>query len=152
VRFSSPSVLQGFFDRFTLNRCTRRLGKRSVAIVALLAVAGFSTGCGALLQLGGAETSAIVFTTGELRATEEVPLMEVHEACEVAFETLGYQEITAELDAEKILWQAKTAGGDPVDIRLKAAGPRKTAVRIRIGVVGDEARSRLVLELIRQSL
>jgi hypothetical protein len=152
VQFSSRGVLQGFLDRSTLNRSTRRPGKESAAIVAIVAVLGFSTGCGALLTLGGAETSAIAFTTGELRATEEVPLMEVHEACEVAFETLGYQEITAELDAEKILWQAKTAGGDPVDIHLKAAGPRKTAVRIRIGVVGDEARSRLVLELIRQSL
>ena len=44
------------------------------------------------------------------------------------------------------------AGGDPVDIRLIFRSEDKTDLRIRIGVFGNEARSRLVLEQIRQAL
>jgi hypothetical protein len=44
------------------------------------------------------------------------------------------------------------AGGDPVDIRLIAKDDDQTDLRIRIGVFGNEARSRLVLEQIRQAL
>ena len=53
---------------------------------------------------------------------------------------------------DRIRWRATTAGGDPVDIRLIAKGDEQTDLRIRIGVFGNEARSRLVLEQIRQAL
>ena len=118
----------------------------------LVAIAVGSAGCGALLLVGGAGTSAIAFATGELRATEEVPLEEVDAACERAIETLGYQEVEAHREADQVRWQATTPGGDPVDIRLIAKEADQTTVRIRIGVFGDEGRSRLVLEQIRQSL
>jgi hypothetical protein len=118
----------------------------------LLAVMTSSAGCGALLLVGGAGTSAIAFATGELRAVEEAPLQEVDVACEIAIETLGYEDVVRQREPEKIRWQATTPGGDPVDIRLIAKGPDRTTVRIRVGVFGDEGRSRLVLEQIRQSL
>lgn len=110
-------------------------------------------GCGALLLVGGAGTSAIAFATGELRATEDVPLATLHEATRIAIETLRYDDVVATLEGdERIRWRATTAGGDPVDIRLIARGEERTDVRIRIGVFGNEARSRLVLEQIRQAL
>lgn len=118
----------------------------------LLAMAVGSPGCGALLLVGGAGTSAIAFATGELRATEEVPLAEVDAACESAIETLGYQQVEAHQKTDEVRWTAVTPGGDPVDIRLIAKRADQTTVRIRIGVFGDEGRSRLVLEQIRQSL
>ena len=127
------------------------LDRRIIGMMAILPML-VSTGCGALLLVGGAGTSAIAFATGELRATEEYSLSDVHAACQRAVETLGYKEIEATLEADRILWKATTPGGDPVDIRLIAKRPKKTELRIRIGVFGNEARSRLVLEQIRQSL
>lgn len=109
-------------------------------------------GCGALLLVGGAGTSAIAFATGELRATEDAPLTAVDDACRIAIETLGYKDVESTRDAKKVRWQATTAGGEPVDIHLTAREPDETGVRIRIGVFGHEGRSRLVLEQIRQSL
>jgi hypothetical protein len=129
----------------------RTLDRRIIGMMAILPVL-VSTGCGALLLVGGAGTSAIAFATGELRATEEYSLTEIHGACQRAVETLGYKEIEATLEADRIFWKATTPGGDPVDIRLIARGPERTELRIRIGVFGNEARSRLVLEQIRQSL
>ena len=109
-------------------------------------------GCGALLLVGGAGTSAIAFATGELRATEESSLAALDEACRVAIETLGYRDVESSRAEKRVRWQAMTASGDPVDVRLRAKGPKRTEVRIRVGVFGEETRSRLVLEQIHQSL
>ena len=111
-----------------------------------------STGCAALLLVGGAGTGAIAFATGELRVTEEATLTELQEATRRATDTLRYLDVEVAVEAERVLWTATTAGGDPVDIRLIAVGPERTEVRIRIGVFGSEPRSRLVLEEIRQAL
>ena len=127
--------------------------RRSLAIAALLTATLLQAGCGVLLLAGGAGTSAIAFATGELRVTEGVPLETLHEATRTAVETLRYVDVEAILEEEgRIRWTATTAGGDPVDIRLIANGDDRTDLRIRIGVFGNEARSRLVLEQIRQSL
>lgn len=109
-------------------------------------------GCGALLLVGGAGTSAIAFATGELRVTEAASLTQVHDATRLAVEALRYADAEAVLTKDNVRWTATTAGGDPVDIRLYADGPEQTELRIRIGIFGNEARSRLVLEQIRQSL
>jgi hypothetical protein len=132
----------------------RRPGRRShLAAIGLVLLFGMSSaGCGALLLIGGAGTSAIAFATGELRSTEKVPLAELDRACSVAIETLGYDKVERVQQPGKIRWQALTASGDPVDIHLTAEGKDETELRIRIGVFGDEARSRLVREQIQQSL
>lgn len=111
-----------------------------------------STGCFGLLLVGGAGTGAIAYVTGELRSTERAPLREVDAACAAAVDVLGYDEVETEREANRIRWRARTASGEPVTIRLVAKGPESTDVGIRIGVFGDEAKSRLVLEEIHQAL
>ena len=125
---------------------------RCAAVLALVGLALGTSACGALLLLGGAGTSAIAFATGELRSTERVSLTRLDAACAAAVDRLGYEAIETERDAQQIRWRARTAGGDPVDIRLVAKKPEKTELRIRIGVFGDETKSRLVLEQIHQAL
>jgi hypothetical protein len=122
------------------------------AIAASLGLLLGTTGCFGLLLVGGAGTSAIAFATGELRSTEKGPLTELDAACASAVDVLGYDEVETERDADRIRWRARTASGEPVTIRLIAKGPESTEVRIRIGVFGDEAKSRLVLEEIHQAL
>jgi hypothetical protein len=123
-----------------------------VFALALLALLVPVSGCGALLLVGGAGTSAIAFATGELRATEETPLAALDEACRAAIETLGYRDVESSRSENRARWQAMTAGGDPVDIHLVGKKDGRTEVRIRIGVFGNEGRSRMVLEQILQSL
>lgn len=126
---------------------------RGSVLAVLFTAALLQSGCGVLLLAGGAGTSAIAFATGELRVTEDVPLETLHEATKTAVEILRYVDVEATLEEEgRIRWRATTAGGDPVDIRLIARGDEQTDLRIRIGVFGNEARSRLVLEQIRQAL
>ena len=137
-------------DRSKADRI-RRSG-RAALLCALIGMVLAQGGCGALLLVGGAGTSAIAFATGELRVIEAASLTQVHDATRLAVETLRYADAEAVLTEENVRWTATTAGGDPVDIRLSATGPEQTELRIRIGIFGNEARSRLVLEQIRQSL
>lgn len=129
-----------------------RIALRPLLLVLAIGLGGAWPGCGALLLVGGAGTSAIAFATGELRVTEEVGIEALTEATRSAIETLRYQEVDIEREPEQVRWTAQTAGGDPVDIRLAARGTERTELRIRIGVFGSEPRSRLVLEQIRQAL
>ncbi len=111
-----------------------------------------SGGCGTRLSLGAAGTSAIAFVTGELHSTEDVSLGELDGACNAAIERLAYDELDVSRGSDQVRFRARTAGGEPVDLRLFARGPERTDLRIRIGLLGDETTSRLVLEEIRQSL
>jgi hypothetical protein len=132
----------------------RKPGIARITLAVLLGAALIATqgGCGALLLVGGAGTSAIAFATGELRSTEEAAMADVDSACGLAIERLGYEEVEVEREADRVRFRARTAGGEPVDIRVLARGPERTELRIRIGVFGDETTSRLVLEEIHQSL
>jgi len=111
-----------------------------------------TAGCGALLRIGEPDPTAIRFENGELRSYEDVSLAELDLACRKAAETLGYEKIESTREAKRVHWTARTAGGEPVELDLSATSPKRTELRIRVGVLGSEARSRLVLEQIHQSL
>ncbi len=128
------------------------LSARATALTALVGLLALSPGCGAPFLAGGADTGAIAFSTGELRSREPIALTELDAAVATAVDVLGYDEVETERDADRIRWRARTAAGDRVDIRLLAKGRDSTDLRIRIGVFGDEAKSRLVLEQIHQEL
>ena len=129
-------------------RSPRALLARLFAIVCLSSLVG----CGLVPLAANPDANETAFDAGELRSTEETPLLELHAAARAAIETLRYEDVSDTLDADRGHFRATTAGGDPVDLRLIARGPKRTELRIRIGVSGSEARSRLVLEQIHQAL
>lgn len=125
---------------------------RSRYAIALLIVlvSALPAGCGRLFPTHG--VSPISFEAGELRSNVEVSLDELDLACRKAIETLGYEQVETTQDTKRILWRARTASGDAVELQLAARTASKTELRIRVGVLGNEARSRLILEQIHQSL
>jgi hypothetical protein len=125
----------------------------AITMLALtVLVATLATGCSGLLFVGGPEAEPISFEAGELRSTEQATLAELDSASRAAIEAIGCDIVDVQRETEQIRWQARTAGGDPVDVLLIATSTKQTELRIRIGVLGDETRSRLVLEEIQQSL
>lgn len=126
--------------------------RSSTRLLMLVFLAALLPGCAGLLLIGGSDANAIVFETGELRSNEAVPLAELDLACQKAVEMLGYEDIVMTHEEDSIHLTARTAGGDPVELQLAAMSSSRTELRIRVGVLGNEARSRLVLEQIHQSL
>jgi hypothetical protein len=146
---------EGFFrnllDRSPPKDETGRVQTRSAIVLLVVVQTTLAMGCGALL-LGSSNSSSITFEAGELRSNEEISLAELDLACSEAVETLGYEQIQTTREEGLIRWTARTAGGEPVDLQLARKSSMRTELRIRIGVLGNEAKSRLVLEQIHQSL
>jgi hypothetical protein len=126
---------------------------RIPSAIALFAIfqTVLAAGCGGMV-LRGSDTNPISFESGELRSNEAIPLAELDLACRDAFETLGYEEIETRQEDGRIILTARTAGGEPVELQLAPKSSKRTELRIRIGVLGNEPQSRLVLEQIHQSL
>ncbi len=105
-----------------------------------------------MLLVGGPDAETISFETGELRSTEAATLSDLDSASRSAIEAIGCDIVEVKREPEHVRWQARTPGGDLIEIYLTAKNRKQTELRIRIGVLGDETRSRLVLEEIQQSL
>jgi hypothetical protein len=125
----------------------------AIKVLAItLALVPFCAGCIALPFITGRDDNPIVFAEGELRSAETASLEDLAVACRAAIDILGYDQADIFREEEQIRWQTQTAGGDPVEIHLTMAGRNPILLRIRIGIIGDEARSRLVLEEIHRAL
>jgi len=121
-------------------------------MLAIALSVGLMTGCGAIMRLTSDSGEAISFANGELQSREPHAMALLDTACERAIASLGYDDVRSERGEKRVLWQARTAGGDHVEIRLSANGAKRSTLLIRVGVLGDETRSRLLLEHIQQSL
>lgn len=130
----------------------RSLGRAGLAAALAIGLIALSAGCPAPWFAGRGERGGIVFATGELRSTEPTALDALDRACAHAVDRLGYEAVETDREADRIRWRARTAAGDPVEIALLARSPESTELRIRIGITGNEAKSRLVLEQIHQAL
>jgi len=139
-------------DRRPAKDETGRVQTRFAITLLVALLPAFALGCGTLLLIGGSGTSAITFEAGELRSNEEVSLAELDLACRKAVAILGYEKVEATHEADRVHWKARTAGGDSIELRLAAKSSKRTELRIRVGVLGNEARARLILEQIHQSL
>lgn len=123
-----------------------------MSMLALAISAVLATGCGTIMRLTSDGGEAISFANGELLSREPHSVKDLDIACERAIASIGYEDASAERGEKRVLWLARTAGGDRIEIRLTANGAKRSDLLIRVGVLGDETRSRLLLEHIHQSL
>ncbi len=121
-------------------------------LLTVLISAALGTGCGAVLRFSDDQAESISFASGELRSHEPHSITELDVACGAAIDALGYEDGRAQHEEARIVWEAQTAGGDRVEIQLMSGRGKGSELRIRVGVLGDETRSRLLLEQIHQSL
>ena len=97
-------------------------------------------------------TDAAVYSTGKLYAVAGKDLTQVYQASTKAIEDLGVRITQSQKDVFSSKIVAKAADGKTITITAKPAKPDRTDLEIKIGVLGDEKRSRLIYERIRQNL
>jgi len=125
---------------------------RRVAWVLLAAVcaAGMS-GC-LLLVAGAAGAGAITYVQGELKTTQAASLDHAFTAAKKAVDELGYVTINSSRDSTKGEVVARTPGDTKVAISLARVEDNITNIGIRVGFLGDEDMSRIVLDRIKRRL
>lgn len=89
-------------------------------------------------------------TTWQVLVQESVE--KVHEAAISGLKDLGIEPITNRMDKVASLIDGTFADNMDFEIRLEALAPRLTRVRIKCGVLGNEARAKLLFQALEKHL
>ncbi len=111
----------------------------------VLTVALCLTGCAALLVGAAAGAGGVVYVHGELKVTESVTHEAAGRAAEKALQDLKLVVIKRQMDGLSGTFEARTAGDQKVTIKTRRIADKSTEVGVRVGVLGDEAKSRQIL-------
>lgn len=130
---------------------------RTVIVRSLIAALAFSSivaasGCLAVAAGAAAGAGTYAYMQGEMNTTMEAPLDRVWAATQRAVEQLQFDIESDAIDALQGRMTVRRADGTRIRIRLEQETGSLTDVSVRVGVFGDEARSRLILDKIRENL
>lgn len=127
---------------------------RKLALLFLL-TGWLLQGCVALVAAGagaGAGAGAVAYVRGELQTTYPVSLDRTWDAVLGALNELAIPVKSAKKNALGGSIEATRADGTAVRVALESAGPGATAVRIRVGMLGDEEASKAIHQKIAERL
>ena len=118
--------------------------------VLFLGTGLFISGCMVAAVGAGAGTAAYVM--GKMQGTEAKDIDTVYNAAEKAAEQLklNVTERTHDKMSGEII--ARDSQDKKITIKLKAASENVTDIAIRVGFFGDETKSQLIYEKIRENL
>jgi hypothetical protein len=121
-----------------------------VATCLLAAVVLTSSGC-FVLAAGAAGAGTVAYIRGELDATLNEHYDKVIDASNAALHKLEFAKVNEVKDAFTDVITARTAQDKKVEITITKQAEKITKVSIRIGVFGDEEKSRAILEKINDA-
>ncbi len=126
--------------------------KEQVLLAALLVSAAFVLqGCLAVAAIG-AGAGTVAYVRGDLEVTESAKLDAVYRATEKAVTKLELNVTSKTKDALSAKVIARDAQDKKITIRLTATAEGSTTISIRIGLFGNEAKSRIIYDKIRKNL
>lgn len=138
-------------DSLNTRRHAAVIARRTAATGVVLGVLIGTCGCApplifanAGMSLAEAGTSA--FIEGELRAARRTPIDRMTRSYKLALESLYFPIMTERIEDDRAYLVADQNGGDDIEVKLTRNSDMVTSVRIRIGVFGDQAIARLVME------
>jgi hypothetical protein len=125
-----------------------RVVGRAVLAMFLLAQ---SSGC--LLAIGaGGGVGGAVYVMGKLKEDVQAPVARVHAAARAAITDLGIPVIQDKGDSLTAHLESEFSDGKRVWIDVEKSSDTISTLTIRVGLMGDEIRSREILAKIRRHL
>jgi len=117
-------------------------------ILALTAACLMLQGCVAAVVGAGAGAGTYAYMRGEYQTTYSYPLGKTYSATLAALKDLQMPVVSSVKDLTDGTIESKKGDGSDVKILLKSEGVNVTSVKVRIGVFGNEAASRLIADKI----
>jgi hypothetical protein len=124
---------------------------RLSALAGVLSVVALTSGCLAVVAAAGAGV-AVAYNKGTLEAWLEAGFGRSVQAANQAVEQLGLVKISEKTDGPSNLLTVRTVTDEKIEIKLTRSGDSFTQVKIRAGLLGDEALSQTVLRKIKDNL
>lgn len=125
---------------------------RSERFIVGLILAYFCSGCVALAVGAAGGVAGAVYVMGKLQEELNHPIAAVHEATLRGLRDLDLPISEDKVDKLAAHIESKLADGTHVWIDLDSIADSRTKLTIRVGVVGDEVRSRKILAAIKAHL
>ena len=110
------------------------------------------TGCAALLVGGAAGAGSVVYVKGQLKENMNASVSRTHDACIYALRELKLPVIEDNHDRLSARIKSQVANGSDVWIEIESLGTEASKVTVRVGIMGDEPKSRQILDAIQQHL
>jgi hypothetical protein len=129
-----------------------KMRTNGVLLAILLACMAVSTGGCLLVAVGAGAAGTVAYMGGDLEAVESRSLAEVYAATLKAVEQLELSTTKESKDALSAVIVARDAQDKKTTIKLRAPAEGSTKISIRVGVFGDETKSRLIYQKIRDNL
>ena len=120
----------------------------ALAVGILLAAA---SGCAPLYAKRDPDTG-IAYLLGELRASVDAGPDRVALATEQALHSFKVRERFSDVSGLDAEFTGRTARGKQVRVVIRGTAPGRSAVRIRVGRIGDTGMSQAILDAIQESL
>jgi len=121
--------------------------------VLLVGMAVSAGGCvAAVVAVGAGAAGTVAYISGDLEAVESRSLADVYEATLKAVGELELSTTRESKDALSAVIVARDAQDKKIMIKLRASTEETTKISIRVAVFGDETKSRLIYQKIRENL
>ena len=111
-----------------------------------------SSGCIALIVGAAAGAGSIIWIKGKLAQDFNVPLDKTYNATITAIKKLELQILVDRKDKFSAKIESKFADGANVWVDLEYLTVKSSKVSVRVGTLGDEARSRQIMSMIEKYL
>jgi len=127
--------------------------KNQQVILALLAIGAtvLLGGC-MLAAVGAGAAGTVAYVKGDLEAVEAKKLDTVYDATKKAMEQLELNVSSAPKDAMSATITARDAQDKRIRVKLVASTKDSTAISIRYGTFGSEAKSQMIYAKIKENL
>ncbi|HQP10534.1 MAG TPA: DUF3568 family protein [Candidatus Omnitrophota bacterium] len=120
-----------------------------VVVISTLLVA---SGCVPLLIGAAAGAGGIAYVKGTLAQNIDEPVAKIHKASLAALKGLDMLVKSEELSQHSSVINAQYATGEKVKIEIEALTEYVSKISIRVGMLGDQEDSRLILNAIEKKL
>lgn len=112
----------------------------------------FCSGCLALAVGAAGGAAGAVYVMGKLKDEVDHPVPVVHEATVAALNDLGLKPSEDRVDKLSAHMESAFSDGPHVWIDLESVSDSRCRVTIRVGLTGDEVRSRKIYDAIKRHL
>lgn len=134
--------------------CRRMISRivRVAGLVVCLCFGLFSSGCLALAVGAAGGAVGAVYVMGKLKDELNHPVPVVHDATVAAMNDLGLKLSEDRVDKMSAHMESEFSDGPHVWIDLESVSGSRCRLTIRVGLTGDEVRSRKIYDTIKQHL
>ena len=112
----------------------------------------FVTGCIPLLIGAAAGAGGITYARGALVTNVDHPVQDVHKAALKALKGMELFVLSDELNARRSVIRAEFKDGQSLKVFIDALTEQSSKLRIRVGTIGHQEKSRIILNAIQLHL